>query len=172
MPSVVSLPGVAELRGQYMQLSGMQSGPFTGRYPIRFSHTDMAGIVYYPNFFDMFQAVVEDWFDHCLGIHYANLITERKVGLPSVRAACEFQSPARIGDVLDLTIRIERIGRTSIAIAIDGAIRGVPSLHGEVVLVTLSLETFKAIPIPPDIGERLEAYRQSTASSLSRSGRR
>lgn len=140
----------------------MKRGPFTSHYPIRFCHTDMAGIVYYPNFFDMFQTVVEDWFDHWLGIRYATLITQRKVALPSVRAACDFLSPARIGDILDLTVRLDKIGRTSIAIGIDGAVRGVPSLRGEIVLVTLSLESFKAIPIPSDIASRLEDYRCST----------
>ena len=44
----------------------------------------------------------------------------------------------------------------SIALAIDGAVRGIPALRGEVVLVTLSLETFKSIPIPSDIMGRLE----------------
>jgi acyl-CoA thioesterase FadM len=63
------------------------STPYTSHYPIRFAHTDMAGIVYYPNFFDMFQSVVEDWFDHWLGIHYATLISERKV-------ACTCSAPA------------------------------------------------------------------------------
>ena len=141
----------------------MQRGPFTSHYPIRFCHTDMAGIVYFPNFFDMFQSVVEDWFDHWLGIRYATLITQRKVALPSVRAGCDFLSPARIGDTLDLTVRLDKIGRTSIAIGIDGAVRGIPSLRGEIVLVTLSLESFKAIPIPSDIASRLEDYRCSTA---------
>lgn len=141
----------------------MPSTPFTSHYPIRFAHTDMAGIVYYPNFFDMFQSVVEDWFDHWLGIHYATLITERKVALPSVRAGCDFLKPARIGDILDLTVHLQRTGRSSIELGIDGAVRGVPSLRGEVVLVTISLETFKSIPVPSDIAERLEDYRRQSS---------
>lgn len=141
----------------------MLSTPFTSQYPIRFAHTDMAGIVYYPNYFNMFQSVVEDWFDHWLGIHYATLISERKVALPSVRAACDFLKPARIGDMLNLTVHLQRTGRSSVAIGIDGAVRGVPCLRGEVVLVTLSLETFKSISIPPDIADRLEDYRRLTA---------
>jgi 4-hydroxybenzoyl-CoA thioesterase len=141
----------------------MQGTPYTSHYPIRFAHTDMAGIVYYPNYFDMFQSVVEDWFDHWLGIRYATLITERKVALPSVKAGCDFLAPARIGDILDLTVHLQRTGRSSIALAIDGAVRGVASLRGEVVLVTISLDTFKSIPIPPDIMERLNDYRRCSA---------
>lgn len=138
----------------------MSNEPFTAHYPIRFAHTDMAGIVYYPNFFNMFQSVVEDWFDHWLGIHYAKLIVERKIALPSVRAGCDFFNPARIGDILDLTVCLQHTGRSSIQIGIDGAVGGIPALRGEVVLVTISLETFKSIPIPEDIANRLEAYRR------------
>lgn len=145
----------------------MEHGLFTSHYPIRFSHTDMAGIVYFPNFFDMFQTVVEDWFTHWLGINYAVLITERRVALPSVRAACDFKSPARIGDILDLTVILKNIGRSSISIGIEGSIRGNPTLLGEVVLVTLSVGNFKSIPIPPDIASRLEDYRRLTAVSTS-----
>lgn len=135
---------------------------FTSPYPIRLAHTDMAGIVYYPNYFDMFQSVVEDWFDQWLGIRYATLIAERKVALPSVRVACDFLCPTRIGDILDLTVILRHTGRSSIAIGIEGAVAGKPTLRGEIVLVTLSLTTFKAIEIPPDIAGRLKAYHQLT----------
>jgi len=139
----------------------MSTARFASHYPIRFSQTDMAGIVYYPNFFDMFQSVVEDWFDHALGIRYANLIRERKIALPSVHADCNFHSPARIGDILTLAVDLEHVGRSSIAIAIDGTINGEKTLNGHVVLVTLSLETFRSVSIPADIAARLEDYGQS-----------
>lgn len=138
--------------------------PHTSRYPIRFSHTDMAGIVYYPNYFDMFQALVEDWFDHWLGISYAKLLAERKVGLPSVKVGCEFLRPVRIAEVLELTVEVQRTGRASIALAIDGVVAGEPCLRGEVVLVSLSLDSFRSIPIPDDVARRIEEYRQACAA--------
>ncbi len=30
--------------------------------PVRFTHTDPAGYDFFPRFFEMFQACVEDWF--------------------------------------------------------------------------------------------------------------
>jgi 4-hydroxybenzoyl-CoA thioesterase len=139
--------------------------PFTSVYPIRFSHTDMAGIVYYPNYFDMFQALVEDWFDRSLGIGYAELIRDRKIGLPSVKVGCEFMRPTRIGDQLALTVHLERIGGSSIALRITGAVGGAACLKGEVVLVTMSVDTMRAIPLPEDILARLSAYRDACAGS-------
>lgn len=121
----------------------------------------MAGIVYYPNYFDMFQALVEDWFDHWIGIRYAQLISERRVAFPSVKVGCEFMRPTRIGDALALTVHLERFGRASISLTVTGAVDGELCLKGEVTLVTLSLESFRSMAIPDDVLARLEAYRRA-----------
>ena len=36
------------------------AGAFTRTVPIRFSHCDPAGIVYFPHYFDMFNGLVEE----------------------------------------------------------------------------------------------------------------
>ena len=47
--------------------------PFTRTVPIRFSHCDPAGIVYFPHYFDMFNGLIEDWYTEQLGVNYAKL---------------------------------------------------------------------------------------------------
>jgi 4-hydroxybenzoyl-CoA thioesterase len=49
-------------------------GAFTRTVPIRFSHCDPAGIVYFPHYFDMFNGLIEDWYTEQLGVDYAKLI--------------------------------------------------------------------------------------------------
>jgi hypothetical protein len=51
------------------------SGAFTRSFPVRFSHCDPAGIVYFPHYFDMFNGLIEDWYTQELGYDYAELIT-------------------------------------------------------------------------------------------------
>lgn len=51
------------------------NGAFTRSVPIRFSHCDPAGIVYFPHYFDMFNGLIEDWYGQELGYDYAELIT-------------------------------------------------------------------------------------------------
>ena len=38
------------------------NGAFTRSVPVRFSHCDPAGIVYFPHYFDMFNGLIEDWY--------------------------------------------------------------------------------------------------------------
>ena len=45
-----------------MMINKTKSPPFSLRIPIRFSHCDPAGYVFFPRFFEMLQAVVEKKF--------------------------------------------------------------------------------------------------------------
>ena len=53
---------------------------FTRSVPIRFSHCDPAGIVYFPHYFNMFNGLIEDWYTYELGFEYAKLITGNRYG--------------------------------------------------------------------------------------------
>ena len=137
-------------------------GAFRVQRPIRFSHTDPAGIVYFPVYFDMFNGVVEDWFTHGLGVNYASLILDRRIGLPIVRAECDFLVPSRMGETLTLGVLVDRIGRSSIAIRIigeiGGEIGGEVRLSGRLTVVATDLERFASIPVPGDLRATLETY--------------
>jgi len=56
-------------------------------YPIRFSHCDPAGIVFFPQYLVLFNHLVEDWFTEGLGVDYAQMLGARRIGLPAVRGS-------------------------------------------------------------------------------------
>ena len=85
---------------------------------IRFSHCDAAGIVYFPHYFDMFNGVIEDWYKAELKHDYAELVMGERLGFPFVHIECDFKIPSMMGEVIDLTLLVERIGRSSLSIAI------------------------------------------------------
>ncbi len=135
---------------------------FTRSVTIRFSHCDPAGIVYFPHFFDMFNGVIEDWYTHELGFDYATLIMGSRLGFPAVHAACDFKIPSRIGEVIDFTLLVERIGRSSLGIAIVCHRDGIERLRGRMVTSMMSLATHKAEPMPPLLRAAIEAYQART----------
>ena len=67
---------------------------------IRFSHCDPAGIVYFPRFFDLAHAVMEDWLADGVGQGLPVLIGQRRIGTPTVSIQCDFAKTLRIGDTL------------------------------------------------------------------------
>ena len=88
-------------------------GVFTRSVPVRFSHCDPAGIVYFPHYFDMFNGLIEDWYGEELGYDYASLIMDSQYPFPFVHIECDFKIPSRMGDVIELTLLVDRIGRSS-----------------------------------------------------------
>jgi len=100
-------------------------GAFTRTVPIRFSHCDPAGIVYFPHYFDMFNGLIEDWYTEQLGVDYAKLILNDRYGFPFVHIETDFKGPSRMGEHLDLTLLLMKIGFSSLSVVIVGHLAGV-----------------------------------------------
>ncbi len=139
------------------------AGAFTRSVTVRFSHCDPAGIVYFPHYFDIFNGVIEDWYGQELGYDYAELIMGSRFGFPFVHLDCDFKMPSRMGDVIDLTLLVERVGRSSLGIAIVCHKDGLERLRAHMVTAMMSLETHQPVPLPPALRAKIEAYRQKTA---------
>ena len=123
---------------------------------IRFSDCDPAAIVFYPQYFVMFNGLVEDWVNEELGIGYHKLIGEQRVGLPVVRIEADFRSVSRLGDRVTLGMTIERLGTRSLTVAMhcfDS--EGVTRMRMQQVLVTTSLETHRSVEIPSAMREAI-----------------
>jgi 4-hydroxybenzoyl-CoA thioesterase len=139
-------------------------GAFTRSVPVRFSHCDPAGIVYFPHYFDMFNGLIEDWYPQELGYDYAELITRSHYGFPFVHIECDFKIPSRIGDVINLTLLAERIGRSSVSIAIVCHRDEIERLRARMTTAMMSLATRKAVALPDALRQGIETYRQRTAA--------
>ncbi|WP_414474581.1 acyl-CoA thioesterase [Microvirga sp. M2] len=128
--------------------------------PIRFSHCDPAGIVYFARYFDILNGVIEDWFCQELHIDYHEVIGRRRVGLGYVNASAEFAKPGFMGDKLDFAVVVRAIGRSSFRLRIHASRGPEPVLLAELVIVATSLETHRSIPLPDDIRAALELYQE------------
>jgi 4-hydroxybenzoyl-CoA thioesterase len=121
---------------------------------IRFAHCDPAGIVYFPQYLVMTNALVEDWFNDALGIDYARMISARRIGLPIVKLNCEFSRPSRMGETVTLTLAVDSVGQRSIRIDIvchcEGEVRYRSTMAAR--------STFPAIlPAPSNTSRRARA---------------
>ena len=125
---------------------------------IRFSHCDPAGIVYFVNFFDMINAVVEDWFADAVGVPFQRLSLDHGAAVPIVNTSCEFYRPCLLGDQLVLELQVVRLGNSSIDYAVRGRVGDEQKFRARHKVVMVSLETFRAMPIPQHLRARMEPY--------------
>src|SRR5438093_9625112 len=90
---------------------------------VEFCDTDMAGIVHFANFF-RYMEFAEVAFLRSLGLNVKMEAQGRKLGFPRVAASCDYLKPARFEDVLDITLKVDRIGAKSVTYAIEFACAG------------------------------------------------
>jgi len=74
---------------------------FKVRRRVEFSDTDMAGIMHYSNFF-RFMETAEHAFFRSLGYSIVTTTTRPNVGWPRVHASCDFKSPLKFEDEVEI----------------------------------------------------------------------
>ena len=79
---------------------------------IEYSDTDTSGIVHFSRFF-IFMETAEHEFLRSLGSSVDKLVDGQRISWPRVSASCDYRSPARFGDLLDIRVRVARRGTKS-----------------------------------------------------------
>ena len=122
---------------------------------IRFSDCDPAGIVFYPQYFVMFNGLMEDWISEGLGIGFGHLLQQRRIGLPTVHLEADFRAISRMGDRVRLSLEVARLGSRSITLDLRCEGDDGPRLLAKQVIVTTSLVDHRAIEVPTDFREAI-----------------
>ncbi|MGB0853657.1 MAG: acyl-CoA thioesterase [Pikeienuella sp.] len=127
----------------------------------RHGQCDPAGIVYTPEFFNVFNQVIEAWFCECLGINYYEILGPRRTGLGYVQANATFFVPCMMGEEIEIFVSVGKVGRKSYALTLHAMKGDREALRGDFVTVATSLDEHKSIEIPEDIKAALREYAQT-----------
>lgn len=128
---------------------------------IRFAHVDYAGIVFYPRFLEMLNALVEDWFEEELERPFYEM--HETNGIPTVDLKVQFKNPARLGQVIMKKLWVIHIGFASVLCGFEFIDEtGKPILSGEVTLVNVAFNNdrkdIKAEPFNDEIKAKLTKF--------------
>jgi acyl-CoA thioesterase FadM len=139
--------------------SALPAAAFRGAARVRFGDCDPAGIVFFPNWFVLANAAIEDLFRQRLGIDYHAMHAERGIGTGFVHAAATFMRPGIMGDDVTLTPLVRRVGSASYAYDLH-IHRGEEELARlDLVTATTSLASRGSVPVPPDLRAALLRYQ-------------
>ncbi|RIV75696.1 acyl-CoA thioesterase [Pelagerythrobacter aerophilus] len=131
---------------------------FQVSYPIRFAHCDPAGIAYYPRYFELCDAAVEEWTDTVLGVSRKTLHLEMGLALPTVDLRAGFSAPSRLGDWLDLAVVVEEVGRSSLVLAVTATSEKERRFGATFTQVLTRMKTMRPEPWPTEWRQRLIAF--------------
>ncbi len=131
--------------------------PFSTRFRVRYSEIDGQKIVFnsrYLEYADVGLTEFWRWAD------LARLGPEwMEAEFNVVRAQVEYKAPFRFDDLVEVFVRVERLGNTSMTMRADLCHAETGALHAEVELVSvhLDLDTRRPKPIPDAVRAALEA---------------
>lgn len=139
--------------------------PYIYRRPLRWGDTDAAQIVYTAHYFDICMEAIEGWFINTLELDWFALNLDLKIGTPFVHAEVDFLAPLTPRDVLTIRVDIERLGEKSLSFALRGTREsdGGDIFTGRFTCCFNDTQSFKSVPIPPQMRERIVHYQQRSA---------
>jgi len=145
----------------------------TRQLTIEWGHCDPAGIVFYPRYFEMFDASTAFLFAKALGFSKREMLARYDAaGFPMVDTSAKFHAPTAFGDEVRIETTVSQFRRSSFDVRHR-------LFHGD----TLAVEAFetrvwvgrdpddpgriKARPIPKEIVDRLSANPADANTSSS-----
>ena len=132
---------------------------FVTRIKIRFGDCDPAGLVYYPVIFHYCHVAMEEFFAERCGISYAKLMSDERIGFPTVNVQAEFFVPLVYGDEAEVEVSVKSIGRSSVTFeySVKRASDETLCARSTQVHVAINLDTRRAVQIPDKYRETMNA---------------
>lgn len=126
---------------------------YTQRIDVRFPDVDFARVVYFPRLFDYCHRAFEDFFGAEVGLPYARMLNERRVGFPVRHAEADFRAPLKFGDVCRVVMEVLHLGDKAITCRYRLMLGETDRLCAEVRItqVTIHMDTFAGQPMPDDV---------------------
>ena len=124
---------------------------------VAFSDTDAQGVVYYGRYMPYFDLARNEYHRHLGRVRLGN------VDFAMRAISVEYVAPARFDDLLEIFVRVERIGTTSstydhAAFRIDDDGSDTLMVTAKTTAVCIDLQERRAVPVPQEIRDRVASF--------------
>src|SRR5436309_2020002 len=86
---------------------------FTVEERVRWGDVDAARIIFYGSYIRFFEIAETELF-RAAGLPYGKVFDELNIWLPRVHLECDFRRAAQLDDLLEVSVYVGKIGRTSL----------------------------------------------------------
>ena len=126
---------------------------------VRWRECDVQGIAYYGSYLDFIDVAQAEYFRN-LGILTHNIGARKLFDLAVVKVTLEYKSPAKIDDLIDVHIRVQKMGSTSMVKRWEIYRAGTNKLlaSGETISVNYESVSGESRQLPDKIRRDIETY--------------
>jgi acyl-CoA thioester hydrolase len=131
---------------------------------VRWGDVDAARIIFYGAYIRFFEFAETELF-RAVGLPYGQMFDELDIWLPRVHLECDFYLAAKLDDLLEVAVCVGRIGTKSIRFDFEVRRKGEDAMlaAAHFVLVSVSRDTGKSIPIPEELQRRLAPFTRPSS---------
>ena len=138
----------------------VSEAPLVVRRYVKWGEVDYARVAYTGKFLDWVLESAEVWFKRIAGESWAQFNGKRGISLPAMGCSLDFHFLLQPDDQLDMTVLVERIGRSSHSLRTVARNQdGVHCFDGTITFASVDFDTAKSVPMPDDIRDRMIAYK-------------
>ena len=130
--------------------------PFVFPARIRFVDTDASRRIHFSAMLRYFEAAEQE-FLRSIGHHFAD-IHATGMGFPRVHVECTYTSAVGYDDLMNIEVRLERVGNSSYTLAYAASVSDRPVAHGSITVVCIDLSTQRSRPLPDEMAKRLREH--------------
>jgi YbgC/YbaW family acyl-CoA thioester hydrolase len=131
---------------------------------VRWGDVDAAGIIFYGSYIRFFEIAETELF-RAIGLPYGKVFDELNIWLPRVHLECDFHRAAEMDDLLQVSVYVGKIGRTSLRLNFEvrkkndaGEIEDDLTATAHFVLVSTARKDLKPVPVPEELRRALQTY--------------
>jgi len=125
-------------------------------WPVRvyYEDTDAGGVVYYANYLKFFERARTEWL-RSLGLNQDKLAQEQGLIFVVRRASLDFVRPARLDDMLEVTVEPRKLARVYVDLAQEARCGTQMLARAEIRVACLNRRDFKPVAIPQFLRDKL-----------------
>lgn len=134
--------------------------PFRTTRRVEFRDTDAAGIAHFSAFFFYMESAEHELLRE-LGLSVLWVDASVPISWPRVSASCDYSGAVRFEEILDIAVRVARLGEKSVTYEFEFTCAGRKIAKGRTVAVCCRMPPGgqpESIPIPEPIVEKLRQY--------------
>lgn len=133
---------------------------FSYQLRVRWAEVDKQGIVFNGHYLTYFDVAVTEYY-RAIGLPYPEGLAQHGTDLYAKKAVIEYHRSAEYDDLLDVHMRVARLGRSSLQF-LPEIYRGDEHLiSGELIYVNADPATRKAAPLPSFLREAIKRFERT-----------
>lgn len=140
---------------------------FTIEERVLWGDVDAARIIFYGSYLRFFEIAETELF-RSVGMPYGKVFDELDIWLPRVHLECDFQRAAQLDDLLEVSVYVGKIGRTSMRLNFevrrkggDGKLEEALIATAHFVLVSTRRDGLQPVPVPEELRRAFVPYTEN-----------